>query len=339
MQKNVSLAPYSTMRLGGTAAYLIEVESRQEVVAAVQWAEERQLPLIMIGGGSNIIWRDEGFPGLVVVNKIQGLKITNGSDTHYLTAGAGMNWDEFVARTVEFGLTGVECLSLIPGTVGATPIQNVGAYGQEVANTLVTLEAYDRQAGEMVTLRAGDCNFGYRTSRFKTTDKGRFLITAVTFFLSAGKPAEPYYEAVKRYLDEHGISEVTPQTMRQAVIAIRQAKLPDPAVIANNGSFFANPVVSSEQFVQLQADYPDIAHWETSDGRIKLSAAWLIEQAGFKDVHDTETGIGTWPAQPLVLINEHAQSTAQLLAFKQKVVAAIQRTFQVTLEQEPELLP
>lgn len=337
--QNVSLAAYSTMRLGGNAAYLAEVTRHQQVAQLVLWAEQYNLPVVMIGSGSNIVWRDEGFPGLVIVNKIQDLTITGGDENKYVTAGAGMNWDEFVARTVEFGLTGVECLSLVPGTVGATPIQNVGAYGQEVSNSIVTIEAYDKQTKHMINMRASECEFGYRTSRFKTTDKGRFFITAVTFFLNTGKPSEPYYDSVKRYLDEHNISDVTPQTMRDAVIAIRQAKLPDPAVVANNGSFFANPIVSNEEFVQLHADHPDLGFWTLDDGNVKLSAASLIELAGFKDVHDAETGIATWPKQPLVLVNEHAQSTAQLLAFKQKIVDTVQAKFQVTLVQEPELLP
>jgi UDP-N-acetylmuramate dehydrogenase len=327
------------MRLGGIAAYMTDVSTRQDVSEAVAWANERGLPTIMIGDGSNIIWNDDGYPGLVMVNKIQGFELTSEYDTGtYITAGSGMNWDQFVAKTVEMGLTGVEFLSLVPGTVGATPVQNVGAYGAEVASTITTIEAYDTQAHSFVTLRGSDCQFGYRTSRFKTTDRGRFFITSVTFFLQKGLPGPPFYGALQSYFQEHAITDITPQAVRDAVIAIRTAKLPDPSVVANNGSFFANPIIEARDFTQLSADFPEIAHWNVDEGKVKISAAWLLEQAGFKDFHDSETGMGTWPKQPLVLINEHAEKTAQLLAFKQKIVEAVQQKFGITLQQEPELI-
>lgn len=339
MLENVPLSAYSTMRLGGNASYLTDITSRQEVAEAVAWADERRLPMVMIGSGSNIVWADSGFPGLVMVNKIQNFEVQETGDIErYVTGGAGMNWDEFVARTVELGLTGIEFLSLVPGTVGATPVQNVGAYGQEVSNTIVTIEAYDRITHQYVTIRNGDCNFAYRSSKFKTTEKGRYILTGVTFFLTKGNPNPPFYASVEQYCKDHGVTTITPQVGRDAVIAIRQAKLPDPAVVANNGSFFANPIVDAAKFLELHADYAEISHWPTDGGRVKLSAAWLIEQAGLKDVHDAETGMATWPNQPLVLVNEKAQSTADLLAFKQKVVDAVQTKFGVTLEQEPEYI-
>lgn len=337
--ENVPLAAYSTMRLGGKAAYMTEVSSRQDVLDAVAWADERQLPAMMIGDGSNIIWQDDGYPGLIIVNKLQGFEVTGEYDNgRYITAASGMNWDEFVAQTVDMGLTGVEFLSLVPGTVGATPVQNVGAYGADVSQTLTTIEAYDRQTKQMVTLRASDCEFGYRTSRFKTNDRGRFFITSVTFFLQKASPQPPFYGALQQYFTEHEITDITPAVVREAVIAIRTAKLPDPAHIANTGSFFANPIIQGTEFIQLVNDYPEVAHWNTDDGKVKISAAWLIENAGFKDFHDKETGMGTWPKQPLVLVNEHAETTAQLLAFKQKIIDAVAQKFNITLVQEPELV-
>lgn len=340
IQQNVSLANHSTMRLGGIAAYLTEVTSRREVEEAVAWAEEHQLPLMMIGDGSNIIWKDEGFNGLIVVNKIKRYEeLQEDDENYYVTIGAGENWDQAVQRTVDKGASGIEFLSLIPGTAGATPVQNVGAYGQEIANVLVSVEAYDTSTKQFLNIPAVECGFGYRTSRFKTTDRGRFLITAITLHLSLTTPQPPFYQALERYFAEHPSSTYTPQVIREAVIAIRQSKLPDPAIVANNGSFFANPLIDEGTFAQLQADYPAIPHWPTADGRIKIPAAWLLEQAGFKDVHDTETGMGTWPQQPLVLVNEHAQTTAQLVTFKQKIITTVQQKFEITLEQEPELLP
>lgn len=337
----VSLADFSTMRLGGPAAHLTEIHDRNELQEALAWASAQNLPVIMIGGGSNIFWRDEGFAGLVLVNKMTGYEVFEEDDQNvYLTVAAGENWDSVVARSVEAGLTGIEALSLIPGSTGATPIQNVGAYGQEIAQTLTVVQAFDLQANQMVTLAAADCAFGYRTSRFKTADRGRFFITGITLHLLRGNMQPPFYPALQNYLSEHGIRDVTPSAVREAVIAIRSSKLPDPALVANNGSFFANPIISQGQLAQIQADTNlTVPQWPTQEGLVKVSAAWLVEQAGFKDYHDTETGMATWPKQSLVLVNEGAQSTADLLKFRQKIIDAVKAKFGVDLVQEPELLP
>ena len=339
VRQNVSLRDYSTMRLGGTAAYMLDIHQTSEISEAVAWAEERGLPVLMIGSGSNIVWRDEGYPGLILVNKIQGFEIHEEGGDFLVVIAAGENWDQTVERTVREGLTGIEALSLIPGTAGATPVQNVGAYGQEIAQTLVSVEAYDLQTKQMVAIPNEECEFGYRTSRFKTRDRGRFLITSITLRLKRDNPRPPFYAALEKYLADNGITSYTPQIIRDAVITIRTAKLPDPAKVANNGSFFANPTISQEHFAKLQAEYSDVPNWPTSDGRVKIPAAWLVEQAGFKDYHDPETGMATWPKQPLVLVNEHAESTAQLLKFRQKILDAVQQKFNIALEQEPELLP
>lgn len=338
--RDVPLSDYSTMRLGGRATYAVGITSRLELSAALDWAKTMSLPALIIGSGSNIVWRDEGFHGLLLVNQIRRRDVFKEDASNvYLTVGAGENWDEIVAYSTSLGLTGIECLSLIPGTCGATPIQNVGAYGQEIADTLVTVEAYDSQTGKYLNLRKADCGFGYRTSRFKTSDRGRFYITAITLHLTQGNPQPPFYKALQGYLDQHSITSFTPQVIREAVIAIRNAKLPDPRLVANNGSFFANPIIDEADFVQISADYPEAPHWPTNDGRIKLSAAWLIEQAGYKDHHDVATGMATWHNQPLVLVNEHAKSTADLLVFRQLLRDAVKKKFNVSLHQEPELLP
>jgi UDP-N-acetylmuramate dehydrogenase len=338
--QNVSLKDHSTMRLGGVAAYAVDIHDRYELTEAIAWAEGRNLPVMMIGDGSNIIWRDEGFAGLLLINKIERFEEQQeDAENYYVTIGAGENWDTVVARTVAKGMTGIEALSLIPGTAGATPVQNVGAYGQDISQTLVTVEVYDNQTKQMANLQNFECGFGYRTSRFKTTDKGRFFITAITLHLLKKTSAPPFYSSVQQYFDEHNIHQYTPAVIREAVVAIRSSKLPDPAVIANNGSFFANPVIEEWQLAQLTADYGTVPHWPVDDNHVKIPAAWLLEQSGFKDVHDTETGMATWPTQPLVLVNEHATSCAQLLAFRDKIVKTVQQKFTITLMQEPELLP
>lgn len=338
--QNAPLKDYSTMKLGGTADYVLEITSRQELQTALEWADDQKLPAMMIGVGSNIVWKDTGYPGLLLVNKIAGYEaLERDPGDFYVTVGSGENWDKVVERTVDAGLSGIEALSLIPGTAGATPVQNVGAYGQEISDVLVSMEVYDREARTFMILSKYECEFGYRTSRFKKKDHGRFFIVTVTFHLAHANPEPPFYQALDRYFKETGISTVTPRVVRDAVIKIRQSKLPDPTIIANNGSFFANPVVDEGTFVQLQSEHPGIVHWPVEGGGVKLSAAWLIEQAGYKDYHDEETGMATWANQPLVLVNEHAQTTADLIKFRDKLVLAVGQKFGIGLMQEPEYLP
>ncbi|CAN5428901.1 UDP-N-acetylmuramate dehydrogenase [soil metagenome] len=335
----VSLKLYSTMRLGGTAAYLKEVSTKQELVEALEWASAQSLPVIMIGQGSNIVWQDEGFQGLILVNKFAGFEQINNDDvsTTY-TIGAGEDWDAIVGRLVSLGLSGVEGLSLIPGTVGATPVQNVGAYGAEISRVLLHVEAYDSQKKEFVIINNAECGFGYRTSRFKTIDKGRFFITSITLKLHKTLPKPPFYSTLKDYLDKYEIHEFTPQIIRDAVIAIRSDKMPDWHKIANNGSFFANPLVPKTTYEKLKLKFPELVGWQHGTD-YKLSAGWLVEKTGLKGHHDAETGMATSNKTALVLINEHARSTADLLKFKEMIVGKVEDMFGITLEQEPELLP
>lgn len=339
-KQNVSLADHSTMRLGGAADWLVEVNTKWQMPEAWHWAKQRDLPVIVIGHGSNIVWRDEGFHGLVIVNKITGYNnYAEDARSHYITAGAGEVLDVIVASTVEAGLTGIEALSLIPGTIGATPVQNVGAYGQEIAQTLMSVEAYDTENDKLINIPNEACGFSYRKSLFQTEYRGKYLITGITLHLRAANPEPPYYGAVQQYLEQNPVENVTPAVIRQAVIDIRNSKLPNPAEIANSGSFFANPIVSGGALVELRAAYPEMPCWPLDDGSAKIPAAWLIEQAGLKDNHDPETGMATWAKQPLVLINENAKTTADLLAYKAKIIGAVKAKFNLTLTQEPELLP
>lgn len=337
--ENVSLKNYSTMRLGGDTKHLIEIKNEAELKQATNWALNKNLPIIIIGEGSNIVWRDEGFEGLIIVNRIGGIEKINEEDNSVtVKAGAGEIWDKLVEWSVKRDLSGIEFLSRIPGTAGAAPVQNIGAYGAELSNVLTELEAFDSQSGNFVKLRNTDCAFSYRNSRFKSSDKRRFFITSITLKLNKTKSEPPFYESLQKYLDEHSIKEFTPKNIRQAVTEIRKIKLPDPSVVANNGSFFTNPIIDEQDFKKLRQKYPTIKGWPR-DGRVKIAAGWLVEQAGFKDFHDKETGMGTWWGSALVMINENAKSTADLLAFKQKIIAKVHDMFGIVLEQEPELLP
>lgn len=328
------------MRLGGLARYLTEVKTEKEIEEAHKWAMGQNLPVIMVGDGSNIVWRDEGFPGLVIINSILGRDVLSEDDKSVvIKIGAGENWDGAVARTVENSWSGIEFLSKIPGRAGAAPVQNIGAYGAEIADTLIGVGLYDSHEKCFETLMPQSCGFGYRTSRFKTTDRGRFFITSITLRLNKTNPAPPFYESLSNYFKENGITDFTPAVVRDAVTAIRKIRLPDPSVVANNGSFFTNPFVNQTKYEELKARYPDIKGWPSPDGRVKLSAGWLVEKAGFKDIHDDPTGMATWHGNALVMVNEHARKTADLLEFRQKIIFKVDEMFGIVLEQEPELLP
>jgi len=339
IQDNVSLRDYSTMRLGGKARFFSEARSEDDLKKLVDWAKKQSLPVIVVGEGSNIIWRDEGFDGLLIANRIAGREVLE-QDSHGATIriGAGEDWDEVVEWTVKKNLSGIEFLSAIPGRAGAAPVQNIGAYGAEIAQTLVGLTAFDTQTGDFTVIKNKACGFAYRTSRFKSSDKSRLIITSITLKLGKTPPAPPFYESLEKYLTDHKIKQHTPRVIREAVIAIRAVKLPSPAKVANNGSFFTNPIIGKEEFEKLRQKYPDIKGWPQDD-KVKISAGWLLEEAGFKCVHDKQTGMATWPAQALVLINEHAKTTADLLAFKQKIQSKVHQMSGIVLEQEPELLP
>lgn len=340
MRPQVSLQDYSTMRLGGTAAYVCEVADRFEVPNAIEWAEKHKLPFIMIGGGSNIVWKDSGYNGLVIVNRIKGIqKLSEDNDNLYLTVGAGEVWDDVVALSVESGFCDLAPLSLIPGTAGATPVQNVGAYGTEISRTLVTVEAWDMQTRSFVTLPGFECDFAYRSSRFKTHDAGRFFITGITLHLTSHELEPPFYASLEHYFAEHGIKTFDGKTVRQSVIALRSLKLPDPKQIPNCGSFFGNPIVDEIKFNQLVQDHPTLRYWKQPDGNVKLGAGWLIENVGLKGFHDKETGMATWDHHALVLVNERARSTKDLENFVTRIQKAVMDQFGVALTPEPQLLP
>ncbi len=338
--ENVDLRMYSTMRLGGLAKWLVYVTDEEEIPQCIKFAHDNNAPWRVIGIGSNIIWKDEGFDGLLIVNKIPGKYLLSEDDkTVTIRLAAGEYWDDCVEWTVNNSWSGLEFLSMIPGTVGAAPVQNIGAYGRELADFAVEVEAYDAHEQAFGAISAGQCGFKYRSSRFKKEDKGRFVITSVILKLNKSGPRPPYYEVLQRYLDAHGILEHTPQTIRDAVKDIRSNKLPDPSKIGNCGSFFTNPIIDAEHFESIKGHHPDIKSWPTVDGKIKLSAGWLVENTGFNNFHDAETGMATWHAQNLVFINEKAETTDDLLKFKKKIVDKVNGVFGVTLEQEPELLP
>lgn len=331
---NIPLKNYLTMRLGGPARFMTEVHTAADIAPICQNALRQNIPIFVLGGGSNVLARDEGYAGLVIRNRIPGFEIiADDAASTTIRVGGGENWDEFVRRTVEMGLSGVEALSSIPGTVGAAPVQNIGAYGQEISETLLSLEAYDIEADQMVVLENADCNFSYRNSIFRSTAIGRYIITAVTFRLSKNAPQPPFYQAVQSYLDSSGITFFTPEIIRDAVMAIRKEKLPNPAERPNTGSFFKNAIIEDWQLNDLRQNYPDIPTYDLPDGKFKVPTGWLIEQAGLKGqlLH----GMRVHDKNALVLINESAAGYADLASARDEIIGTIRDTFRITIEQEP----
>lgn len=331
---NIPLKNYTTMRLGGNARFMTDARTPADVQEICQNATKQKLPIFILGGGSNIIARDEGFNGIVIRNRIPGFDIVSdepGATT--IRIGAGENWDETVKKTVDMNLTGIEAMSAIPGTVGAAPVQNVGAYGQEIADSLVSVDAYDIAEDRFVTLQNSDCGFAYRHSIFHGSQAGRYVITAITIKLYKTAPQPPFYAAVQTYFDEHNITIFTPQIIRDAVIEIRKNKLPDPKQTPNTGSFFKNAIVEDWQLADLKKTYPDIPTYDMPDGRFKIPTGWLIEQAGFKG--QTLHGMRVHDKNALVLINESAKSYADLAAARDEIIGAIRDKFRIAIEQEP----
>lgn len=340
IEENISLAQYSTMRLGGEAQFLCIVTNEDEVEKAAAFAQKKGLATHVVGGGSNTIFPDKGFEGLVVVNQITGLDVTDLKDGCEMNIGAGEEWDRVVKESVERGFSDIATLSIIPGTAGAAPIQNIGAYGQQISDSLVSVRAFDLEEEKWQTILRQSCNFSYRSSRFNREDKGRFIVSSLKLQLCRKNESAPFYADIERYLELHNIrtSAVSPEDLRRATIAVREAKLPDPKLVANTGSFFKNPVVEEEAFNQLCAHYPTLKSHKTDDGKLKLYAGQLMELAGFKNYHDKSTGMATWKNQALVLVNENAKTTSDLLDFKKKIITSVHASFGITLEQEPELV-
>ena len=331
---SISLKNYTTMRLGGSARFMASANSIDDVKTIYENADRQNLPIFVLGGGSNVIARDDGYNGIVLLNRIKGFEVlSDDKSTVLIKVGAGEIWDEIVTKTVEMGLSGIEAMSAIPGTAGAAPVQNVGAYGQEIADTLINLEAYDSQTKQFVTLSAEDCRFSYRHSIFRGDDMGRYCIVNITLRLYHEAPKPPFYAALQNYLDQNNIHIYTPSTIRQAVMAIRADKLPDPTERPNTGSFFKNPLIERWQLQDLQRRYPDIPYYDMSDGTYKVPTGWLIEQAGFKGqlLH----GMRIHDKNALVLINESATSYADLAAARDEIATKVYDMFQIQIVQEP----
>lgn len=340
--ENVPLAPRCTMGVGGPARFFVEASDEATVAQAVRWAAARGVPLRVLGGGSNLVVADGGVDALVVRMALRGVSSREGEGVVEMSAAAGEPWDALVERAVASGLGGLECLSGIPGLVGATPIQNVGAYGQEVSQTVTAVRVLDRRSGEVVTLAAGDCRFGYRTSRFKREEPERFIVLAVTYRLARDGAPTVRYADLERDLVARGIATPSLRDVRGSVLAIRRAKSmvlePDDPNRRSCGSFFLNPIVDAAVLsrVERAADGAAMPRWPEPGGRVKLSAAWLIERAGFR------RGEGPGPValstrHSLAIVCREGARAADVAAFAREIKGGVEDRFGVRLEPEPVL--
>ena len=336
-----SLAPLTTIGLGGPAATLVTAADASEIAEAVRLADATGRPLLVLAGGSNVVIADEGFAGTVVLVRSSGLAAARRGDEIELTVQAGQDWDALVAETVAEGWSGLECLSGIPGSTGATPIQNVGAYGAEVAETLLDVTAYDRVADEIVQLPAAECGFGYRHSTFKETD--RYVVLSVRFRLTPSLDSRPLrYGELTRVLGVPAGGVAPLGDVREAVLGLRRSKgmvldADDPDT-RSVGSFFTNPVLDQDTFAELEARLPEAPpRWDGADGRVKTSAAWLIERAGFRRGYGRD-GVAISSKHTLALTNRGDGTTAALLSLAEEIVAGVRDAFGVTLVPEPRLV-
>jgi UDP-N-acetylmuramate dehydrogenase len=331
---NIPLKNYTSMKIGGNARFMTEVRTAKEIQMVYKNAKSQKLPIFILGGGSNVIVKDEGFNGIVVRMRIPGFEIISDDINNTIfKIGAGENWDSVVQRTVDMELSGIETMSNIPGTAGATPIQNVGAFGQEIADTLQSLEAYDSETDTFITLQRDECKFAYRDSIFRNESLGRYVITSITIKLSKNQPQPPFYESLQKYLDGHGIKIYTVEVIRNAVIEIRKDRLPDPKTMPNTGSFFKNASIEKWQMDDLSNNYLNIPAFELGDGLYKIPSGWLIENAGLKGslLH----GIRVFDKNALVLINESAKSYSDLAAARDEIIGRVRDKFRIQIQQEP----
>lgn len=340
IQENVPLAPFTTLKTGGAARFFVKAETEIEVLTAVEFAETHELEIFVLGGGSNVLIADRGFDGFVLQIALKGITLTPQNDKMLVEAKAGENWDEFVNFCVERNLAGVETLSGIPGFVGGTPVQNVGAYGQEVSETITNVRVFDRKSKEILELTSEDCKFAYRTSIFNTTDKNRFIVLAVTFALQENGEAMIAYKDLQQFF---GDRSPTLQETREAVLQIRRAKsmvIDEGDENARSaGSFFKNPVVDAEKYEEIvekakSLGIENVPKFDISSNKLKIPAAWLIEQSGFsKGFRFGKVGIST--KHSLAIVNFENGSAQEIIALKNHIQKTVVKTFGVELLPEP----
>ena len=339
-EAGVPLAESTTLGVGGPARWFVRASGVAEVAAAHRWNQAHDFPLTVLGGGSNVVVADRGIDGLVLHMTGDGVDLEPDGSATLVHAAAGAEWSAVVDAAVGQGLAGIECLAGIPGSVGGTPIQNVGAYGQEVASVIARVEVFDRVVSASVRLGPDECGFGYRTSRFRDVEAGRFVVCGVSYRLRAGAPTVAYPD-LARYLDESGVPEPNLADVRRAVLAIRQRKgmVLDRAYpeMRSVGSFFANPMVSEGDYARLRDTLGDVPGTSQPEGRVRVPAAWLIERSGFERGHRTGT-VGVSAMHPLAIVAGEGATARDVVRLAVSIKRRIAERFGVWLLAEPVFL-
>ena len=333
--ENISLKPFNTFGIEATSSYFGRFSSIEELSPILK--EYSQEKLLVLGGGSNILFVKNHFDGLVLVNEIKGFEVIEStSEFAIVKAGAGEVWHEFVLKCIENGFCGVENLSLIPGSVGASPMQNIGAYGVEIKDVFEKLEAFHIASGEIHTFSKEDCEFGYRESVFKRKLKDQYIITSVFYRLSKTQNVNTSYGVIESELVKEGITSPTIKNVSNAVIAIRRSKLPDPKEIGNAGSFFKNPIVSKLTLEKIKRNHPNVPNYPSQNDEVKLAAGWLIEQAGWKG--KTFDYYGVHKLQALVLVNYKGATGKEVYDLSTLIITDVKAKFGVDLEREVNII-
>lgn len=331
IQENISLKPHNSFGIAVNARYFAEIHSVEDLKVLLTSALVKSQPLLILGGGSNVLFTKD-YEGLVIKMSIPGIGMEEGSEQVKVTAGAGVVWNDLVQYAVQHGLSGIENLSLIPGTVGASPIQNIGAYGVELKDVFNECTAYEIETGAERVFTYEECHFGYRDSIFKGELKGKYIIASVTFHLSRQSNLQTTYGAIQAELQKRHIEQPNIADIAEVVSHIRQSKLPDPSTIGNAGSFFKNPVVSQSTLDTILAAYPDVVYYPVANAQYKLAAGWLIEACGFKG--KVEGNTGTWKNQALVLVNHGGATGQEVYSFSEQIIVQVCQKFGITLERE-----
>jgi len=330
IKENISLLSYNTFGIDAKADYFIEYNSVEELQTALKSEIVKSNRLLHIGGGSNLLFMKD-FKGVILHSAINFIKkVSEDTDTVMLEAGAVVNWDDFVAYTVENGWGGVENLSLIPGEVGASAVQNIGAYGVEVQDVIIKVNAVEIETGEPKTFSVKDCQYGYRESIFKKELKGKYIITSVVFKLQKQAQFKLNYQHLEAEVLKNG--DINLQNIRQTIIAVRESKLPDPKIFGNAGSFFMNPVISKAHFNELLAQYPQMPHYFVSETEEKVPAGWLIDQCGWKGKQIGNAGVHD--KQALVLVNKGGATGAEIVYLAEQIQVSVKIKFGIELRAE-----
>lgn len=335
-KENINLANLTTIKLGlGKAKRLVEITNKEQIRGIYKYARENNLPTYILGEGSNSIATDSDFPGIILKNELKGIKaIELGDDKKRYEVASGEIWDDFVSVVTKDGMTGLEATAGIPGTVGATPVQNVGAYGQEIAESLVEAEVYDAEKDKFITLTKADLGFGYRTSELKRGKNKNFFVTRVTYELKKGQLSRPFYWSLEKYVTDNGLTDFSPKKISQYVKAVRSIRIPDYKIQPSAGSFFENAEVLPEKFEQIKSQFPDIPYGNPMpNGLIKIPTAWMIEKTGLPG--KVIRGIEITPFNPMILVNKSARTYSDLLTARQEIKDAVKELFGIELEQEP----